>query len=84
MASGGLKNMRSYEVNSPNNTDHITTNWAWYGVVTAICIIGLLAVAADAIVRHRIFVIRDRNTVDDRCTGQSSAAKVDLSRLGVV
>ncbi|KAH6655207.1 hypothetical protein BKA67DRAFT_690032 [Truncatella angustata] len=77
MASGGLRKMRSYARAAQAPSEQFPTNWAWYGVVTAICDISLLAVAADAIIRHKMMVSQERDVVDDtvdKRPGQSGSA----------
>lgn len=76
VASGGMKYVFGLRQES------LQVNYIWCGVVTAVCAASILAVAADAVVRHKIFVIvRNQSRPDVASSEQPGRAKTELTTI---
>lgn len=76
MASGGIKNMVSFPT-APGYEDYVNYQFHdnWYGVVTSICAVSIVAVTAGAIMRHRLLV--HKAEADDVVDEQVRIVKVE-------
>ncbi|KAI0140289.1 hypothetical protein BJ166DRAFT_114804 [Pestalotiopsis sp. NC0098] len=76
VASGGMKYVFGLR------QENLQVNYIWCGVVTAVSAASILAVAADAVVRHKIFVIvRNRSGPDVASSEQPGRAKTELTTI---
>jgi hypothetical protein len=77
VASGGMK----YLFNQGPSQDKLQVDQIWRGVVTALCAASILAVAADAVIRHKIFVSRARPVADSAGGELPRTAKIELNMI---
>lgn len=59
VASGGMKYIIVETHMGAEHTMLLELNWTWFGVVIAVCAASLMAVAAGAILRHKVLVSQD-------------------------
>ncbi|KAF3023147.1 hypothetical protein E8E14_013949 [Neopestalotiopsis sp. 37M] len=77
VASGGMK----YLFSQGPSRDKLQVDQIWRGVVTALCAVSVLAVAADAVIRHKIFVSRARPVADSAGGELPRTAKIELNMI---